>query len=428
MAVYEFRGLNTAGKTITGLKEADSPKTLRTLLKKEGVFLTDVMGQSEGKSNRAVMKGAAGAKHAAKSAGETLNQDVNLRRFTRGGISTDDIAIMTRQLATLLGAGVTLVEALTALVDQVDKERLKVVLSDIKQRVNEGSGLADAMTNHEKVFGKLYINMVRAGEHSGALDAVLVRLAEFTESQARLKQRVIGTMMYPIVMVVIGGGIMILLLTVVVPKVTKIFADMKTALPWTTRLLIASSDFMSQWWFVVIPGLILSVIFFVRWTGSEKGKPVWDRVLLRLPVVGGLVRMLAVARFTRTLATLLKSGVPLLTAMDIVRNVVTNQVLADVIDKARDSIREGESIAAPLKRSGEFPPLVYHMVAIGERSGQLEDMLVNVADSYESQVNVRIGALTSLLEPIMIVIMACGVGFVAFSILMPILQMNSAIR
>src|SRR5438477_7764837 len=184
MAVYEFRGLNTAGKAITGLKEADSPKTLRSLLKKEGVFLTDVMGQSEGKSNRAPLKGAAGG---GKTAAETLNQDINIRRFTRGGISTDDIAIMTRQLATLLGAGVTLVEALTALVDQVDKERLKVVLSDIKQRVNEGSSLADAMTNHEKVFGRLYINMVRAGEHSGALDAVLNRLAEFTESQARLQ-------------------------------------------------------------------------------------------------------------------------------------------------------------------------------------------------------------------------------------------------
>ncbi len=425
MAVYEFKGLNQAGKTITGLKEADSPRTLRTLLKKEGVFLTDVVGQAEGKSTRAPMKGAAGAKAGASDA---LNQDINLKRFTRGSINTDDVAIMTRQLATLLHAGVALVEALNALVDQVDKERLKIVLSDIKSRVNEGSSLADAMTQHEKVFGKLYINMVRAGEHSGALDAVLNRLAEFTESQARLKQKVIGTMMYPLVMIVIGGGIMILLLTVVVPKVTKIFADMKTALPWTTRLLIASSNFMSDWWFVVIPTLIGGTFFFVRWTRSEKGKPVWDRIVLKLPIVGGLVRMLAVARFTRTLATLLKSGVPIITAMDIVRNVVTNDVLADVIDKARDSIREGESIAAPLKRSGEFPPLVYHMVAIGEKSGQLEDMLVNVADSYESQVNVRIGALTSLLEPIMIVIMACGVGFVAFSILMPILQMNSAIR
>jgi general secretion pathway protein F len=423
MAVYEFKGLNAAGKTITGLKEADSPRTLRTLLKKEGVFLTDVVGQSEGKSNRAPVRGAA-----AKGAAEALGADINLKRLTRGGISTDDIAIMTRQLATLLSAGVALVEALTALVDQVDKERMKVLLSDVKQRVNEGSSLADAMQQHEKTFGKLYINMVRAGEHSGALDTVLIRLAEFTEGQARLKQRVIGTMIYPVVMLVFGGGILTLLLAVVVPKVTKIFADMKATLPWTTRLLIFSSNTLQDWWFIIFPAVIGSVVLFVRWTRSESGKPKWDRIVLKMPVLGSLVRMLSVARFTRTLATLLKSGVPLLTAMDIVRNVITNTVLSDVIDKARDSIREGESIANPLKRSGEFPPLVYHMVAIGERSGQLEDMLVNVADSYESQVNVRIGALTSLLEPIMIVVMAVGVGFVAFSILMPILQMNSAIR
>jgi general secretion pathway protein F len=180
MAVFEFKGLNAAGKTITGLKEADSPKTLRVLLKKEGVFLTDVVGQSDGKSNRAPMRGAA-----AKAASDVLNQDVNFKRLARGGINTEDVAIMTRQLATLLHAGVALVEAMSALVDQVDKERLKIILSDIKQRVNEGSSLADAMTHHEKMFGKLYINMVRAGEHSGALDAVLTRLAEFTESQAR---------------------------------------------------------------------------------------------------------------------------------------------------------------------------------------------------------------------------------------------------
>jgi general secretion pathway protein F len=367
-------------------------------------------------------------KGAAKEAADALKKDVNFKRLTRGGISTDDIAIMTRQLATLLGAGVTLVEALSALVDQVEKERLKIILSDIKSRVNEGGGLADAMQVHDKIFGKLYVNMVRAGEHSGALDAVLNRLADFTEGQARLKQKVVGTMIYPMVMLVFGGGIMVLLLAVVVPKVTKIFEDMKVTLPWTTRLLIASSNTLQDYWYIIFPTIGIAIFSFLRWSNSEKGKPQWDRIVLKMPLVGHLVRMISVARFTRTLATLLKSGVPLLTSMDIVRNVVTNTVLAEVINNARDSIREGESIANPLKRSGEFPPLVYHMVAIGERSGQLEDMLVNVADSYESQVNVRIGALTSLLEPIMIVVMAAGVGFVAFSILMPILQMNSAIR
>ncbi len=417
MPVFEYRGLNEAGKTVNGLKEADTAKTLRSVLRKEGVFLTDVLGQEEG--GKTLKHGKGGAVQTSK--------DVNLK-FASGRVTTDDIAIMTRQLATLLGAGVTLVESLTALVDQVEKERLKRVLSDVKQKVNEGSTLADALGQHQKIFGSLYVNMIRAGEHSGALDAVLLRLAEFTENQARLRQKVMGTMLYPVIMAVIGGGVLVLLMTVVVPKVTKIFTDMKATLPWTTRLLIWTSDLLQNAWFVIFPTLIGGIVAFVYWTRSEKGKPVWDRYLLKVPVVGGLVRMLSVARFSRTLATLLKSGVPLLIAMDIVRNVVTNSVLAAVVEKARDSIREGESIAAPLKRSGEFPPLVYHMVAIGERSGQLEDMLVNVADSYESQVNVRIGALTALLEPLMIVAMGAVIAFVAFSILMPILQINTSIH
>ncbi len=185
---------------------------------------------------------------------------------------------------------------------------------------------------------------------------------------------------------------------------------------------------MQRWWFIIIPLLVLGVIMFLRWKASEKGKPVFDKRVLKLPVVGSLVRMIAIARFTRTLATLLKSGVPLLTAMDIVKNVITNTVLAKVVEDARDAIREGESIATPLKRSGEFPPLVFHMVAIGERSGQLEDMLVNVANSYESQVDVRIGALTALLEPLLIVAMGGVIAFIALSILMPILQLNTAIH
>lgn len=420
MPVFEYRGLAANGKTVTALKEADSPKALRAALRKEGVFLTEVVGEAE-----AGLKGAKGAKAAASQA---LSTDINLRRLARGRVNTDDIAIMTRQLATLLGAGVTLVEALAAMVDQVEKEQLKRILSDVKQKVNEGNSLADALSAHGKVFGNLFINMIRAGESSGALDSVLLRLAEFTEGQARLRQKIVGTMIYPLIMMVIGGGVLVMLMTVVVPKVTKIFDDMKVTLPWTTRLLIWSSNFLQDWWFVLVPLMIATAIFLFQWTRSAKGKPVWDKFVLKIPVFGPLVRMLSVARFSRTLATLLKSGVPLLTAMEIVKNVVTNTVMSDVVDKARDSIREGESIANPLKRSGEFPPLVYHMVSIGERSGQLEDMLLNVADSYESQVNVRIGALTSLLEPMMIVSMGAVIAFVAFSILMPILQMNSMVR
>ncbi len=419
MAVFEYRGLNATGKNVTGLKEAESPKALRAVLRKDGIFLTDVVGEAEGG-----LKAGKGGKAASALSGG----DINFRKLAGGSINTDDIAVMTRQLATLLKAGVSLVEALAAMVDQVEKEKLKRILSDVKQRVNEGSSLGDALNTHVKVFGPLFVNMIRAGESSGALDAVLLRLAEFTEGQARLRQKIVGTMIYPAIMLVIGGGVLIMLMTVVVPKVTKIFDDMKVNLPWTTKLLIATSNFLQDYWYFVVPVFVLGSFLLFRWTGSEKGKPVWDRIVLKVPVFGPLVRQLSVARFSRTLATLLKSGVPLLSALDIVKNVITNSTMSAVVDTARDAIREGESIANPLKKSGEFPPLVYHMVGIGERSGQLEDMLLNVAESYESSVNVRIGALTALLEPMMIVLMGAVIAFVAFSILMPILQMNSMVR
>jgi general secretion pathway protein F len=226
-------------------------------------------------------------------------------------------------------------------------------------------------------------------------------------------------------MVVIGTGIMSILFTVVIPKITRLFDSMNVALPWYTRVVIGLSRFMASYWWAVLAALGLAVWGFLRWRETPEGRARWDRFVLNAPVFGSIVRQIALARFARTLSTLLKSGVPLLVSMDIVRNVVGNTRLADVVDQARDAIREGESIAAPLKRSGEFPPLVHHMVAIGERSGALEEMLGNVADAYEDQVDTTVAALTSLLEPFMIVAMGAVVAFIVFSVLMPILQMNT---
>jgi len=283
MAVFEYRGLTAAGKSITGMKEADSAKSLRHVLRKDGVFLTDVIGQAEGSLK--------GASKTLKPQGG-LSGDINLRRLARGRVNTADVAVMTRQLATLLAAGVSLIEALAAMVDQVEKEQLKRVLSDVKQNVNEGKSLADALHAHLKIFGALYINMIRAGESSGALDAVLVRLAEFTEGQAKLRQKIIGTMIYPMIMMVIGGGVLFMLMTVVVPKVTKIFTDMKVVLPWTTRLLIFTSNLLQDFWFLIIPGVVGAVLAFGAWTRSASGKPTWDAVVLKLPVFGALTALL----------------------------------------------------------------------------------------------------------------------------------------
>jgi general secretion pathway protein F len=307
----------------------------------------------------------------------------------------------------------------------VDHERLKRVLGDVKQRVNEGAALADALEAHPKVFTHLYVNMIRAGEHSGALEVVLKRLAEFTESQARLRSKIAGTMAYPIAMMCIGTVIMGILFSVVIPKITRIFEQSNAVLPWYTRATIGFSTFVSGYWWAILVAMALAIWVFFRWKASPDGRARWDRFKLRVPVFGSVIRHIALARFARTLSTLLQSGVPLLTALDIVRNIVGNTRLAEVIDQSRDSIREGESIAAPLKRSGEFPPLVYHMIAIGERSGALEEMLGNVAGAYEDQVETTIGALTALLEPAMIVAMGLVVGFIVFSVLMPILQINN---
>jgi len=403
--VFEYRALDARGKALQGLREADSPKTLRAALRREGVFLTDVVGQKQADAQAA--------------------RDVNVKRWVVGRISAEDLAIATRQLAVLVHAGIPLVEALTALVDQVDKEKLKRVLGDVKQRVNEGAALADALAAHPKVFGELYVNMIRAGEHSGALDVVLVRLADFTEAQARLRSKILGTMAYPALMMIIGSIVLGVLFTVVIPKITKIFEDTKATLPLTTRILMAFTGFVTQYWWALLALVALGIWGFVRWKRTPAGRARWHRFVLTVPIFGNLVRIIAIGRFARTLSTLLKSGVPLLTAMDIVKNVVGNDRLAEVIEQSRDSIREGESIAAPLKRSGEFPPLVHHMVAIGERSGALEEMLANVATAYESQVDTSIAALTSLLEPLMIVAMGVVVAFIVFSVLMPILQINT---
>lgn len=407
MPIYEYKGLTAGGKTVKGIQDAESQAVLRSALQSKGIFVTEVF---EGQ----------GAKSSAD------NRDINFKKMLQF-VSLRDIAVVTRQLATLLRAGIPLVESLTALSDQADKDELKRVLSDVRRQVNEGSSLANALGKHPKQFGDLYVNMVKAGESAGNLDVVLQRLTEFLEAQIELRSKVVGAMIYPIIMTFVGAGIMILLFTFVIPKITAIFKDQGAALPFLTRFLIFVSDVFAGWWFVILPGIALAIWGFFRWKRSGTGRQKWDRFILKVPFVGSLVRMIAIARFSRTLGTLLTSGVPLLQALDIVKDILGNTRLIEVIEDARVNIREGESIAQPLKRSGEFPPLVTHMINIGERSGQLEEMLENVAISYKQQVDVRIQALTTILEPIMIIFMGIGAAVIVFGIMLPILQLNQMV-
>ena len=406
MAVYAYRGFDAKGKAISGERDVDSVRTLRVQLKKEGIFVNYLEEKS------------------AQASAIEHNKSF-FKKNLSGGISSQQLAIATRQLATLVGASIPLVDALSALVEQVDHPLLRSTLSFIKQRVNEGGSLGDAMADHPRVFSPLFINMIRAGESSGALDVVLNRLADFTENQAKIKSKLIASMFYPMIMMFMAIGVVSLMMIVVVPKIVRIFENQKASLPLPTVVVMAISNVLQDYGLYMLLGLILFIYWFSRYKKTEKGKQKVDAWLLKMPVFGNLIRMLAVARFSRTLATLLESGVQLLVALDIVKNIVNNYVLTQAIETARLSIQEGESISAPLKRSLQFPPIVTHMIAIGEKSGQLEPMLIKIADAYDTEAESRILAMTSILEPVIIIMMGGVVGLIVFSIILPMLQMSS---
>ncbi|HEY3494539.1 MAG TPA: type II secretion system inner membrane protein GspF [Polyangiaceae bacterium] len=407
MAVYEFRGVQVqSGKPVKGFRDAENPKALRAILRREGVMLTQATEESEREKRE--------------------KRSVDPFAFFRRP-SGSDVAVMTRQLATLVRAGVPLVESIQALTEQVENEQLTRILTAVRENLNEGTSFAKSLEQHPKVFPPLYVNMIAAGEASGTLEAVLERLADFMEGQARLKGKVAGALAYPALMAVFGSGLVAFLMVAVVPKVTSVFDSLGQALPWYTQLLITTSSIISNYWWLLIGTGALAVYLFRRWKRTPAGKLRWDTFRLKAPLFGRLMLLVSVARFSRTLSTLLASGVQLLQAMEIGRHVLENSKLEAVIAEAIGSIRGGESIAEPLKRSKAFPPMVTHMIAVGEKSGQLEAMLENVSRSYEADVETRVVALTALLEPLTIVIMGGMVGFIAMAIMMPLIQMNQLV-
>jgi general secretion pathway protein F len=405
MPAYAYTGLTKTGKAIKGIESADNVNALKQNLKRAGIFLTAVTETST------------------QSQGGGGGREVDLSAlFDR--VSQKMVARNTRLLATLLCAGVTLPESLTALTEQVESRRFKGILSDVANKVNEGSSLADALSRYSDLFLPLYINMVRAGEASGSLETVLLRIADFMDQQEELKGKVTSAMIYPAIMTVLSGGIVTMLMINVVPQITEMFDGMNAKLPWNTELLIWLANLLANWWLLIGLALAGLVWLFRRWRKTEIGRATGDTILLKLPVIGDLARKLSIARFARTLATMLASGVQLLQALDIVRSLLGNYVLEKVVGTARDNIREGEGIAPALKRSGQFPALVTHMIAVGERSGQLEQMLTDVANAYDREVHIALTRMTALLEPLMIVLMGGSVGFIVFSIMQPIMMLN----
>ena len=405
MPVFDYKALNARGDQVTGIIDADTTADARAKLRKRGIFPTEVI-ESDEKVD--------------------LRSDQALSRLFHR-VKAGDVAVFTRQMATLLSSGLQLVQSLNALIDQLEKSPLKRVIIKVRDDVNAGKSFGDALRRFPRVFTPLYINMIQAGEAAGALDVVLERLADLTEKSVKMRNHIRSVMVYPILVGCISVAVIVFLLVKVVPTITSIFAETQQALPLPTVILLGVSDFIRGYWWVIIFIVGGIYLLFTFWRKGPRGRYVIDRLKLRLPVFGPLVRKVAVVRFSRTLATLLSSGAPLIGSLGIVKNIVNNTSIAQSIEEAIEAIRAGQSIAGPFRKSRVFPPIVVHMISIGETSGALEPMLEKIAQSYEDEVETTVNALTSLLEPIMIVTMGVVVGYIVLSILLPIFQMSQEI-
>lgn len=401
MAIFNYKGVDKSGKELKATISAEGLNAAKQKVRAMGIMLIEINEQTS----------------------SSLKKSSSMSFGS--GVSVADLALMTRQLATLLKAKIQVVEAFSALVDQTENPRLKITLSEIRSKVNEGSSLAKALSDYPKIFDTVYINMVDAGEASGTLEVVLLRLADFTESQLKLRNKIKSAMTYPVIMMGAGGAMIMLIFIVVIPKISKIFINMKRELPLQTKVSIAISNFMVNYWWLVIVGFIGLWMSFKRYINTEAGRAKFDSVVLKLPIVGEIVTMINVSRFCSTLATLLQSSVPILSAMKIVSNLVSNVHMKKAVEEARTSISEGGSITGPLIRSELFPPMVTHMIKLGEKSGELEPMLHIVSENYEDQVNTKLSGLTSVLEPIMMVLMGLVVAFIIFSVVVPLIDLNT---
>jgi general secretion pathway protein F len=408
MPVYEYIGLNSSGKTMKGVLDADSAVVARQKLRGSGIFPVDVK------------------EALSKPKGLPSGPVSIFGLFKR--VKTGEVSAMTRQLSILLGAGVPLVKSLETLISQITNQMLKKIITQIKESVTQGNSLAFSLSQHPKLFSNLYINMVHSGEASGSLEVVLGRLAEFGEHQQALRGRFKAALVYPVFMSLIGTLVLFFLITFIVPDITKIFTEMHHTLPLPTMVLIEISNFLLSFWWAILLALFSGIVIVKHSKKRPEVHYIWDKIKLRIPVIGPINQKIALARFGRTLGSLVQSGVSLLPSLQIVRNIVNNMLIAEVIDNAVDEIREGKSLAGSLSQSRWFSSMVVQMISVGEQSGELEAMLNKIADTHEREVESNIMALTSMLEPVMILIMGLIVGFVVISILLPIFEMNQMIR
>lgn len=399
MPVFEYKGIDSSSKKVSGTIDADSEKAARSKLRKQKIFPTKI-----------VLEGS--------------HSFFQPKRFFKS-VKISEIANMTRQLAVLLNASIPLVDSLAAVQTQVENPILRKALGEIKEKVSEGSRLGDCLQAYPKIFDNISVSMVKAGEASGSLDLVFERLADFKENEVELRDKIKGAMTYPVIMILVAVGLIGFLFTNVIPEITVLFEKQEAALPLPTEIIIGITHFINDYWFVVLFMIAFFVFLAKRWLKSVRGREKVDHWKLTAPVFGELNQKVAVARFARTLSTLLVSGVQLLQGLDIVKDVMNNTVLCAVIQNTVVSVKEGESLAEPLRRSGRFPPLFLQMVTVGEKTGMLEKMLERVASTYDREVNQYVGQMVSLITPFMLIILGGIIFFIVMAVLMPILELAS---
>ena len=403
MPVYTYKAFTNAGQLKTGIADADSPREARLKLRRDGLLVTDIEEvESVTRKNRSAW---------------------SIRRERRR--TGHDLPHVTRQLATLLRAGIALNEALKALADQIESKHLEAVIRDVRERIGQGASFAEAVEQHPGVFPPLFVSMVRAGEAAGNTDVVLERLAAFLLKQSRMKNKVLAALMYPMIMLAVGVLVVSVLMIKVVPKLIVLVESKGGQLPAPTAILKASSEFIAAYWYLILLAVILANMAVGAIRRTPRGRYATDRMLLNMPVVGDLFKKQAISRFAVALSTLLKTGVPVLDAIRIVREIVANSVLQGVLDDLHAAILRGGDISTPLKQSGIFPPAVGYMIAVGEQTGELESVLDRLAEAYETEVEIATERMTAVIEPVMILVMATLVAFIVLSVVLPMLQLGN---
>lgn len=417
---FEYIALDARGQESRGVIEASNPNEAVGQLRQAGYFPTSVVEEGKGTP----VKQSKGTQKAIKAAAAPRAKKGGPGFFVKKTVKSKTLMIFTRQLATLIDAGLPLLRGLTVLAKQEKDPVLRNTINALADAVQGGSTFSESMGQHPRIFNKLYINMVKAGELGGVLELVLNRLAEFQEKAQKIKNKVVAAMAYPVIVLIIALAIMLFLLAFIVPKFEQIFKDMlgNKPLPPLTQAVIDASNLVKGNWYYLLAGAVVIIVIYRFIAQSPGGRVMIDRIKLRLPLLGDLSRKSAISRFSRTLGTLVTSGVPILQALNITRDTAGNAIVADAVTKVHDAVKEGESIVQPLEASGVFPPMVISMVDVGEETGQLPEMLMKIAEVYDDEVDNAVEGLTSLLEPIMIVLLALIVGTIVIALFMPLIS------